>query len=59
MALRKASLESPVVKTGNAGDDPNTLKISPTKKGDLYVSGTSLYFAFGMSGTQWGTAGTV
>jgi len=56
MAIKKASKEAPKIFTPSA--EPNSLKIAPTKIGDIAIFGTSFYFAFGMAGTQWGTAGT-
>lgn len=49
---------TPVIHTGT--DDPNDLKTQPTKIGDIFVdtSNLQLYFAFGVTGTQWGTCGT-
>lgn len=57
MAIK--SSKHPVVFTGS-NSNPNTAKLSPTKVGDLYIDTDlkTIYFAFGMSGTQWGTAGT-
>ena len=58
MAIKKASTESPKIFTGK--NNPNTLKISPTKIGDIFVDTTfkQLYFAMGLTTTSWGTCGT-
>jgi hypothetical protein len=58
MAINKESKRSPQVFIG--ASSPNTLKIMPSKIGDLFVDTTNLqlYFSFGMAGTQWGTCGT-
>lgn len=63
MAIKKASIESPVIFTGSA--EPNAGGIVPTKVGDLYIriaagaGSASIYFCKTLSGSgKWGTAGT-
>jgi len=58
MAQNKPSKISPQVFVGST--NPNTDKVEPTKVGDIYVNTAllTLHFAFGLAGTQWGTAGT-
>ncbi len=59
MAVKKASKESPQVFTGTG--DPNTLGISPTKVGDIYIDLEleRLMFCKSLSASsKWGTAGT-
>jgi hypothetical protein len=54
----KQTVEHARVQYGTS--NPNTAIIRTGKIGDLYVNTDlkTLYFAFGLSGTQWGTAGT-
>jgi len=58
MAIKKTSKEAPQIFVGST--NPNTDKVAPTKVGDIYVNTAllTLHFAFGLAGTQWGTAGT-
>jgi hypothetical protein len=59
MAIKKASKEAPQVFTGSG--DPNTLGISPTKVGDIYIDLQleRLLFCKSLSASsKWGTAGT-
>jgi len=62
MALKKAAKVAPTVfyKEGTWGTNPNALKLMPNQIGDLFVDvyDKQLYFAFGLSGTQWGTCGS-
>lgn len=54
----KQTIEHARVQYGSG--NPNTNKVQTGKIGDLYVDTDlkTLYFTFGLSGTQWGTAGT-
>lgn len=58
MAIKNASKESPEIFLGKK--NPNVLKVSPGKVGDLFVDTTALqlYFACGLTTTSWGTCGT-
>lgn len=58
MAIKKTSSNSPEIFKGSG--NPNTVKIHPSKVGDLFVdtSRKQLYFAFGNTTTSWGTCGT-
>ena len=59
MAIKRASKEAPQIFTGES--DPNTLKTSPTKIGDLFINTDlmTLHFCKALTGSyKWGTAGT-
>jgi hypothetical protein len=59
MAINKEAKVAPKIFSGSG--DPNTLKISPSKVGDIYIDLEleRLLFAKSLSASsKWGTAGT-
>ena len=59
MAINKAGSVTPRIFTGES--NPNTLKKSPSKPGDIFIDTTLkvFYVSCGNDSTNWGTSGTI